>query len=77
MTLTDRPTPDVVLLILTVVVALSVLLTGAGIFALALVNPSADLSTAFTSLGGVLTLLIGTVIGYLAGKGRSPLSTER
>ena len=75
--LSDRPTPDVVLLILTLVVALSVLLIGAGIFVLAALHPEYDISEAFSSLGQVIGLMIGSVLGYLAGKGRSPVSREK
>lgn len=76
MPLSERPTADLVLLILTIVVALSLLFTGAGIFVLALFDPGVDLSAALGALGSALTLLIGTVIGYLAGRGRSPTSRE-
>ena len=71
MTITDRPTADVVVLILTVVAAASVLLVGVGLFALALVRPGTDVTAALEALAAVLTLLIGAVVGYLAGRGHS------
>lgn len=74
--LRGRPTADIILLILTGLISLSILLTGAGIFMLALFHPTADLSVAFNAIGSVLTLLTGTVVGYLAGRGRSPASRE-
>lgn len=75
----QRPTADLVLLIMALVIALVVVLTGAGIFVLALVHPdySGALASAFEALGGALGMLLGAILGYLAGRGRSPYSTER
>lgn len=75
--LSDRPTADLVLIILTSVVGLSILLAGVGLFVLALVHPDWPLADALAGFGQVLGLLIGAVLGYLAGKGRSAGSQER
>lgn len=75
--MSDRPTPDLVLLILTLAVTLSVLLAGAGLFVVAALHPEWDISAAITSFGQILGLMIGAVLGYLAGKGRSATSREQ
>lgn len=78
MPLSERPTADIVLLIITFVIAFSILLTGAGVFTIALVYPeTTSLNTIFLSFGDIIGLLIGTVLGYLAGRGRSAGSQER
>jgi len=77
MPISERPTADIVLLILTLVIALSILFTGLGIFILAALHPEYDLSAAFNQFGNVIGLMIGAILGYLAGKGRSPWSTEK
>ncbi len=75
--ISDRPTPDIVMLIITTVIACSILLAGAGLFAVALLHPEYPIRDAFASFSQVIDLMIGSVLGYLAGKGRSPASSER
>lgn len=75
--LSDRPTADVVLIIITLMICAAILLTGAGIFIVALYYPEYDLSAAYSSFGNVIGLLVGAILGYLAGKGRSPWSKEQ
>lgn len=77
MPLSERPTPDLVLLMFTGLIALVVILTGGGLFVLALIHPEYDMSAAYSSLGNALGLFVGAVLGYLAGKGRSPNSREQ
>jgi len=59
------------MLIIASVVGASVLLTGAGLLAAALFHPDWPLAEAFGSFTHALGLLIGAVLGYLAGRGRS------
>lgn len=77
MPISDRPTADLVLLTLTGLIAAVIVLFGAGLFTLALLHPESNLSAAYSSLASVLGIMVGTVLGYLAGKGRSAQSTER
>jgi hypothetical protein len=36
-----------------------------------IVSPEADLTNAVASLSAVITIIVGAVVGYLAGKGRN------
>lgn len=67
-----RSTPDLVLIILTLVVAACVLLSGCGLFAMALLHPDWPLADWLTAFSDAVGMLIGAVLGYLAGRGRSP-----
>lgn len=69
--MSDRSTADLVILIVTLLVAVAILMAGAGIFLLALLNPNYPMTEAFAVFGQVVGLLIGSVLGFLAGKGRS------
>lgn len=75
--ISERPTPDIILLIVTLLVATAILMAGVGIFVIAIVHPEFPIRDAFEAFGQVIGLMIGSVLGYLAGKGRSPSSTER
>lgn len=70
MSLGDRPTTEIVLLILAVTIALTLLLTGAGIFILSLLQPERDQTVAVSALGNVIGAVLGAVLGYLAGRGQ-------
>jgi hypothetical protein len=75
MALTDRPTPELVLLIFATLVGLTVLLTGAGLFIVQAIHPELDMRSAIASLGQTITLIVGAVVGYLAGAGRKGLTS--
>lgn len=67
--LRDRPTPDLVVLILSGVVAFTV---GAAVFGgvwLKLADPGYDLERLGARLADVTNTLIGAIVGYLAGRG--------
>lgn len=70
MAVTDKPTHEIVLLVLVCTLAATVLLTGAGIFIVALIQPERDTSTSIALLGNVVASLLGAVLGYMAGRGR-------
>lgn len=76
MALSERPTADLVMLIITLLIALSILLTGAGVFLLALFHPEYNMQAVLSAFAEVIGLMIGAVLGYLAGKGRSSQSKE-
>lgn len=63
----DRSTIELMVLMLTTTVCLGLLLIGAGITVIELVNPEADTSVAVAGLGSVLGTLLGAVLGLLAG----------
>ena len=69
--LSDRSTADLVVLITVAVLALVVLLTGGGIFALAVLAPERDLSGAVAAYGNFVGTLLGAVLGYAAGRARA------
>lgn len=77
MALSERPTADLILLILTLLITASVLLTGAGVFVIAVVRPDVDAATVLSSFAEMISLLIGVIVGYIAGRGRSAQSGER
>jgi len=67
--LRDRPTADLVVLGLAVVVAFSVVVSTIGAVVLVIADPSADLSKIGARLADVTNTLIGAIVGYLAGRG--------
>ncbi len=76
MALSERPTADLVMLIVTLLVASCILLTGTGLFVLATVHPDYPLASALATFSETIAVMIGAVLGYLAGRGRSPQSRE-
>jgi hypothetical protein len=67
--LRDRPTADLVVLGLALVVGFSVVATTVGALLLRIVDPSADLTKIGARLADVTNTLIGAIVGYLAGRG--------
>ena len=61
--MSERPTADLILIIITGLVCLSVLLTGAGIFVLAITRPEVDYGSYFAGFSHTIGLLIGAVLG--------------
>jgi hypothetical protein len=76
MVVSERPTADLVLLIITGLIAASVLLAGAGLILISVLRPDSDLAPLYGTFGNMIDLLIGAVLGYLAGRGRSAQSKE-
>lgn len=67
--LRDRPTADLVVLGLAIVVAFSVILSTVGAIVWRILDPDADLSKVAARLADVTNTLIGAIVGYLAGRG--------
>jgi hypothetical protein len=66
--LTERPTADVVLLILVTLLALVVAVTTIGVMTLTITRPDLDLTVAVNNLGNTTSALTGAVLGFLAGR---------
>lgn len=64
----DRPVTDVILIIITMTVGVSLVVITMAIIVFTIVEPDFDLERAITALGNLLTLMVGAVVGYLAGK---------
>ena len=65
----DRPTADLVVLLAAAVLALVVLLAGAGIFVVIVWLPERDWSDVVVAYGNFVGTLLGAVLGYAAGRG--------
>lgn len=75
--LTDRPTAELVLLILATFIGATFLLGGAGLLALRLWRPEVDISSTVASYTDAVSLVIGALVGYLAGAGQKGLISQR
>jgi len=67
----ERSTSDLVMLILTVSVGLFMMIALIMIGIIQAVSPEADLTGAVSALSHIITIIVGCVVGYLAGKGRN------
>lgn len=65
----DRTTLELMVLALTVTICLSLLMTGASIVVIELVHPEADTSSAIAGLSSSLSMILGALLGLLAGRG--------
>jgi uncharacterized membrane protein (DUF441 family) len=66
-----RSTSDLVMLILTISVGLFMLTALIMVGIIQAVSPEADLTSAVSALSHIITIIVGCVVGYLAGKGRT------
>jgi hypothetical protein len=70
--LLDRPTPDLVVISLTAVVAFVIVATIVAVLTAKVVHPDADVTALTTRIAGLTNTLIGAIVGYLAGRGVVP-----
>jgi hypothetical protein len=70
MSLTDRPTGELVVLIFAAALGSVLVAFGTGIVILELTHPEVDTTTSVAALGNVITVLAGAIVGYLAGGAR-------
>ena len=63
----NRTTSEQVILILTWTVAIVIILDVVFILFFVLVRPTIDLSTAARGIGDIINVLVGALVGYLAG----------
>lgn len=59
---------DLIALILTVTVAITVVLTTLALVVTRLFNPEADLSNAADAIGRIVGTLVAALVGYMAGR---------
>jgi len=72
----DRPTRDVVVLMVTATLCAVLLLAGAGLATVVVLHPESDVSDAAGRLWHGVTILLGVVAGYLGGRRASPGSGD-
>lgn len=70
--ISDRPTGDLLLLMVAFTVCFSVLAAGAAVAVVEIRDPSADTSGAAATLRDVLGTLVGLLAGYCAARLRAP-----
>jgi len=66
--LTERPTTDLLILLIATTICFSVVAAGATIGIVKVVNPDADVSQGVSAISDVVTTLIGLLAGFLAGR---------
>ena len=71
MSLGDRPTAELVVLIIAATLGLTLVAAAVGVVVVEASNPELDTTPALTALGQVLTVLVGASVGYLAGTRRA------
>jgi membrane associated rhomboid family serine protease len=64
----DKPISDLVLLAFIVILGLMVVAAMLGLAALAVFRPDLDLSGAINQFGHVMSVMIGAILGYVAGR---------
>jgi len=67
----DRPTSEVLILLVTLTVCLAVLGFGVLLSVLAIRDPGLNLEAGFRAVTGILNTLLGLTAGYLAGRARN------
>ena len=70
MSLGDRSTGELVVLIIAATLGLTLVAAAVGVVVVKANNPELDTTPALTALGQVLTVLVGAAVGYLAGARR-------
>lgn len=63
-----RPAVELVVIILAVAVGVTLVVMAVGLFALLLWQPGRDVSAALHTFGVIMGALVGSVLGYLAGR---------
>jgi hypothetical protein len=66
--LRDRPTGDLLVLLVAGTICAGVLLGGAALIVSAFVQPEVDVSGGARAVAGVINTLVGLLAGFLAGK---------
>jgi hypothetical protein len=64
----DRSTFDIVVILLTATVGMTMVLVVSGVIILRLVRPEVDVKGAGTVIGNVLTTLVGALVGFVGGR---------
>jgi hypothetical protein len=69
MRLKDRPTGDLLVLMISGTVCFGVLASGAIIAMVVLFHPETDVSNWISRINGILNTMVGLLAGFLAGRG--------
>jgi predicted Co/Zn/Cd cation transporter (cation efflux family) len=67
--LKGRPTGEIAVLLLTLVVVFILVIFSLAVTVSILVNPERDTNTAVGQIFDILTVILGAVVGYIAGRG--------
>ena len=75
--LAGRPAGEVVIILLTFTVSIVMLLGGIGIFMITIMRPEYDASNFWAAANQTITIVVGAVVGYVAGKGETTVVGRR
>lgn len=66
----DRPTADVLVIMVAFTICFTVLATGAGVLVLTIAYPERDVSNTVQVLAYIINTLLGLLAGFFIGQGR-------
>ena len=64
----DKPIADLVLLSFVIILGVMVVSTVIGLALLAVFRPDLDMTAALAQFGNVLSVMVGAILGYVAGR---------
>ncbi len=64
----DKPIADLVLLVFVIILGVMVVASMIGLAALAVFRPDLDLEPALSQFGHVMSVMVGAILGYVAGR---------
>jgi len=64
----DKPIADLVLLVFVIILGVMVVASMIGLAALAVFRPDLDLGPAIAQFGHVMSVMVGAILGYVAGR---------
>jgi membrane protein YqaA with SNARE-associated domain len=64
----DRPTADLVVLLLAGLISTILLIATAGVVVLAIVRPEADLTAATNVISSAVKVMLGALVGFVTGR---------
>jgi hypothetical protein len=66
--LRDRPTADLIVIVLTGVVTVILLIAVVGVILLEVYRPETDIQALAARVGTLVSSLVGAIVGYIAGR---------
>jgi hypothetical protein len=72
----DRPTVDIVVILMTMTVSVVLLLATAGVITVRLLSPQVDLKGAEGAVGNILTTVVGALLGLVTGRAAGRLEAN-
>jgi hypothetical protein len=76
MNVKDRNAGEILIILVTLTVCVSIILAGTGLFILSIIQPERDTNKALVAVLNIINTLIGVVAGYLAGSTSKEKSTH-